>query len=57
MTLARSVVQEAAAVAWLANTLASLGTEILPGQFIMSSSFTTAATTISGLGAVSLTFS
>lgn len=55
----------AAAVAWLANTLASLGTEILPGQFVMSGSFTTAAfvhhgdvaaTTISGLGAVSLSF-
>jgi 2-keto-4-pentenoate hydratase len=55
----------AAAVAWLANTLAPLGTEILAGQFIMSGSFTTAefvhpgdvaATTISGLGAVSLTF-
>jgi 2-keto-4-pentenoate hydratase len=55
----------AAAVAWLANTLASFGTEILPGQFIMSGSFTTAAfvhpgdvaaTAISGLGAVSLSF-
>jgi 2-keto-4-pentenoate hydratase len=56
----------AAAVAWLANTLASFGNEILPGQFIMSGSFTTAAfvhpgdsaaTTISGLGTVSLSFS
>jgi 2-keto-4-pentenoate hydratase len=55
----------AAAVAWLANTLASFGTEILPGQFIMSGSFTTAAfvhrgdvatTAISGLGSVSLSF-
>jgi 2-oxo-3-hexenedioate decarboxylase/2-keto-4-pentenoate hydratase len=56
----------AVAVAWLANTLASFGTEILPGQFVMSGSFTTAAfvhpgdvaaATISGLGAVSLSFS
>ncbi len=55
----------AAAVAWLANTLASFGTEILAGQFIMSGSFTTAAfvhpgdvaaTAISGLGAVALKF-
>lgn len=55
----------AAAVAWLANTLTSFGTEILPGQFIMSGSFTTAAfvhagdvaaATITGLGAVSLSF-
>jgi 2-keto-4-pentenoate hydratase len=55
----------AAAVAWLANALAPFGTEILPGQFIMSGSFTTAAfvhpgdvaaTTISGLGALSLSF-
>jgi 2-oxo-3-hexenedioate decarboxylase/2-keto-4-pentenoate hydratase len=55
----------AAAVAWLANALAAFGTEILPGQFIMSGSFTTAAfvhpgdvaaTTISGLGALSLSF-
>jgi 2-keto-4-pentenoate hydratase len=55
----------AAAVAWLANTLASFGTEILPDQFIMSGSFTTAAfvhpgdiaaTAISGLGAASLSF-
>lgn len=54
-----------AAVAWLANALAPFGTEILPGQFIMSGSFTTAAfvhsgdaasATISGLGTVSLTF-
>jgi 2-keto-4-pentenoate hydratase len=52
-----------AAVAWLANALAPFGTEILPGQFIMSGSFTTAAfihpgddasAAISGLGSVSL---
>ncbi|AQT81000.1 2-keto-4-pentenoate hydratase [Mycolicibacterium litorale] len=51
------------AVAWLANTLAPLGTDIEPGQFIMSGSFTAAAfvnagdiasATISGLGTVSL---
>ena len=56
----------AAAVAWLANALASFGTPILPGQFIKSGSFTTAAfvhpgdaasATISGLGTVSVTFS
>lgn len=56
----------AAAVAWLANALVPFGTEILPGQFIMSGSFTTAAfvgagdaasATIDGLGTVSLTFS
>jgi 2-oxo-3-hexenedioate decarboxylase/2-keto-4-pentenoate hydratase len=55
----------AAAVAWLANALAPFGADILPGQFIMSGSFTTAAfvhpgdsasATISGLGTVSLTF-
>lgn len=55
----------AAAVAWLANALAPFGTDILPGQFVMSGSFTTAAfveaddsasATISGLGTVSLTF-
>lgn len=55
----------AAAVAWLANALARLGTDILPGQFIMSGSFTTAAfvhagdvasAAIGGLGAVSLAF-
>jgi 2-oxo-3-hexenedioate decarboxylase/2-keto-4-pentenoate hydratase len=55
----------AVAVAWLANALAPFGTDILPGQFIMSGSFTTAAfvqsgdsasATISGLGTVSLTF-
>lgn len=54
----------AAAVAWLANALAPFGTKILPGQFIMSGSFTGAAfvdtgdnasATISGLGTVSLT--
>jgi 2-keto-4-pentenoate hydratase len=53
----------AVAVAWLANALAPFGTEILPGQFVMSGSFTTAAfvhagdravATISGLGTVSL---
>ena len=55
----------AAAVAWLANALAPFGTDLLPGQFIMSGSFTSAAfvhsgdsasTTISGLGTASLTF-
>ncbi|MBY0388471.1 MAG: fumarylacetoacetate hydrolase family protein [Mycobacterium pseudokansasii] len=55
----------AAAVAWLANALAPFGTEILAGQFVMSGSFTaaafvhagdTASGAISGLGAVSLTF-
>jgi 2-keto-4-pentenoate hydratase len=55
----------AVAVAWLANALAPFGSEILPGQFVMSGSFTTAAfvhpgyqtaTTISGLGTVSLSF-
>ena len=55
----------AAAVAWLANALARFGTEILAGQFIMSGSFTTAAfirpgdvaaTIVSGVGAVSLSF-
>jgi len=55
----------AVAVAWLANALASFGTKILPGQFVMSGSFTTAAfvhsgdhaaATISGLGTVSLSF-
>jgi 2-keto-4-pentenoate hydratase len=55
----------AAAVAWLANALAPLGTEIVAGQFVMSGSFTSAAfvhagdhtsTTISGLGTVSLSF-
>ena len=54
----------AAAVAWLANALAPFGADILPGQFIMSGSFTTAAfvhpgdyasATIGGLGTVSLT--
>lgn len=49
----------AAAVAWLANALAPFGTELLPGQFVMSGSFTTAAfvhpgdtagATITGLG-------
>ncbi len=56
----------AVAIAWMANALAPFGTEILPGQFVMSGSFTTAAfvrpgyraaTTISGLGTVSLGFS
>ncbi len=55
----------AVAVTWLANALASFGAEILAGQFVMSGSFTTAAfvhpgyhaaTTISGLGTVSLVF-
>ncbi len=55
----------AAAVAWLANAVAPFGTELLPGQFVMSGSFTTAAfvhpgdaasATISGLGTVSLGF-
>jgi 2-keto-4-pentenoate hydratase len=55
----------AAAVAWLANALTRFGTEILAGQFIMSGSFTTAAfirpgdvaaTIVSGVGAVSLSF-
>jgi 2-keto-4-pentenoate hydratase len=55
----------AVAVAWPANALAPFGAEILPGQFIMSGSFTSAAfvhpgyhaaTTISGLGTVSLSF-
>ena len=54
----------AAAVAWLANALAPFGTTILPGQFVMSGSFTTAAfvgpgdvasATVSELGRVSLT--
>jgi 2-keto-4-pentenoate hydratase len=55
----------AAGVAWLANAVAVFGTEILPGQFVMSGSFTSAAfvhpgyhaaTTISGLGDVSVAF-
>lgn len=55
----------AVAVAWLANALAPFGTEIRPGQFVMSGSFTTAAfvhpgdsasATISDLGGVSLAF-
>lgn len=55
----------AAAVAWLANTLAAYDTELAAGQFVMSGSFTSAAfvqsgdraaTTISGLGSVSLHF-
>jgi 2-keto-4-pentenoate hydratase len=53
------------AVAWLANALAPFGTEILPGQFVLSGSFTTAAfvhagdhavATIGGLGTVALSF-
>ena len=53
------------AVAWLANVVAGFGTEILPGQFVMSGSFTSASfvhpgdrafTTITGLGDVSVTF-
>lgn len=55
----------AAAVAWLANALAPFGTAILPGQFVMSGSFTSAAfvhtgdratASITGLGTVSLGF-
>ena len=55
----------AAAVAWLANALAPFGTDILPGQLVMSGSFTTAAfvhpgdtasATISGLGTASVAF-
>jgi 2-oxo-3-hexenedioate decarboxylase/2-keto-4-pentenoate hydratase len=55
----------AAAVAWLANSLAAFGTDIEAGQLVMSGSFTAAAfvnagdlaaATISGLGAVSLQF-
>lgn len=55
----------AEAVAWLANALGAFGTEILPGQLVMSGSYTTAAfvgpgddacATISGLGTVSLLF-
>jgi 2-keto-4-pentenoate hydratase len=55
----------AAAVAWLANALSPFGTEILPGHFVMSGSFTSAAfvhpgdyaaAAISGLGGVSLSF-
>ena len=55
----------ATAVAWLANALAPFGTDLQPGQFVMSGSFTTAAfvhsgdtasATISGLGTVSLSF-
>lgn len=51
------------AVAWLANTLAALGTDVMAGQLVMSGSFTAAAfvnpgdiasATISGLGTVSL---
>lgn len=54
-----------AAVAWLANALGSFGTEIMPGHFVISGSITSApfvhpgddvAATISGLGAVSLSF-
>ena len=60
-----AVMGDPAAVAWLANALAPFGTEILPGQFVMSGSFTTAAfvhpgyaaaATISGLGTVALSF-
>jgi 2-keto-4-pentenoate hydratase len=55
----------AVAVAWLANALAAFETEILPGQLVMSGSFTSAAfvgsghrasAAISGLGAVSVNF-
>ena len=55
----------AAAVAWLANALADYDTELSAEQFVMSGSFTSAAfvhrgdqaaITISGLGALSLSF-
>jgi 2-oxo-3-hexenedioate decarboxylase/2-keto-4-pentenoate hydratase len=55
----------AAAIAWLAHAVADFGTEILPGQFVLSGSFTSAAfvhsgdgafTTITGLGDVSVSF-
>ena len=55
----------AAAVAWLANALARFGTEIEPGQFVMSGFFTTASfvaagdhasAVISGLGTVTVSF-
>lgn len=55
----------ATAVAWLANALNAFGTDVLPGQIIMSGSFTTAAfvhpgdsasAAISGLGVVSVDF-
>lgn len=55
----------AVAVAWLANALADYGTGLEAGQVVMSGSFTSAAfvhtrdtarATISGLGAVSLSF-
>jgi len=55
----------AAAVAWLANALADYDTELSAGQFVMSGSYTSAvfvhagdlaATTISGLGSVSVRF-
>jgi 2-keto-4-pentenoate hydratase len=55
----------AVAVAWLANALADYGTAIEAGQFVMSGSYTTAAfveagdraaATITGLGAVSVSF-
>jgi 2-oxo-3-hexenedioate decarboxylase/2-keto-4-pentenoate hydratase len=55
----------AAAVAWLANAVAGYGTAIEAGQFVMSGSYTTAvfvevgdraAATITGLGAVSVSF-
>lgn len=54
-----------AAVAWLANALGSFGTDIMPGHFVISGSITSApfvhpgddvAATISGVGAVSLSF-
>ncbi|AMT71196.1 2-keto-4-pentenoate hydratase [Mycobacteroides immunogenum] len=55
----------AAAVAWLANSLADYDTELSAGQFVMSGSFTSAAfvhsgdvaaATITGLGSVCLAF-
>lgn len=56
----------AAAVAWLANALAAFGVKILPGQFIMSGSFTAATSVRAGdrataaigdLGTVAITLS
>lgn len=55
----------AAAVAWLANALATFGTAVEAEQFVLSGSYTTAvsvragdrvAATTSGLGSVSVTF-
>ena len=62
----RGLGDPAAAVAWLVNALAPFETPILPGQFVMSGSFTTRgrsstpamppSATIGGLGTVSVTF-